>query len=195
MESSCVGRRERLVPLVMQAKNWQHGVLLGASMASETTAAATGAVGVVRRDPMAMKPFCGYNFADYFTHWLSMADSTSYPPEIFHVNWFRKDQDGAFMWPGFGENIRVLEWILDRCKGQGDATETAVGYLPEVGAIDTTGLSIDPQTMADLVAVDIDGWCEEMQQIGAYLDSYGERMPDRLKQTRQQVADALAVQT
>ncbi len=186
------GRRERLVPLVMQAKDWQHGVLLGAAMASETTAAATGAVGVVRRDPMAMKPFCGYNFADYFAHWLSFEERASNLPEIFHVNWFRKDAEGRFMWPGFGDNIRVLEWILDRCHGNTAATETPVGILPVDGSLDLTGLDMDPAVMADLINVDSASWADELEQIGEYLESYGERMPQALRARYQQVVADLA---
>ncbi len=124
------GRRREIAPLVYEARNWQHGVLVGASVASETTAAATGTVGVVRRDSMAMKPFCGYNFADYFQHWLNTGAKLRNPPKIFHVNWFRQNAEGKFLWPGFGDNLRVLEWMLDRVAGRAGAQETAIGNLP-----------------------------------------------------------------
>jgi phosphoenolpyruvate carboxykinase (GTP) len=174
------GRRERLVPLVQQSKDWLHGLLLGASMASETTAAATGDVGVVRRDPMAMKPFCGYNFADYWQHWLDLGETISQAPLIFHVNWFRKDQDGRYMWPGFGDNMRVLEWIIDRCNGQAEAVRTPIGYLPANGALNLDGLDIDPATMDSLLEVDAAAWRLEMDEIREYLEQYGERLPDEL---------------
>jgi len=174
------GRRERLVPLVMKSKSWQHGVLLGASMASETTAAAIGAVGVVRRDPMAMKPFCGYNFADYWDHWLSFPDRASELPPIFHVNWFRKDADGKFMWPGFAQNMRVLEWIINHIKGDVDFDETAIGGVPHVADINTHGLDTDPATLEALLEVDAEAWLDEAGQIREYLEEYGDRLPQQL---------------
>jgi len=174
------GRRERLVPLVMKSKSWQHGVLLGASMASETTAAAIGAVGVVRRDPMAMKPFCGYNFADYWTHWLSFSDRATELPPIFHVNWFRKDEDGKFMWPGFGENMRVLEWIINHIKGEVDFNKTAIGGVPHASDIDLIGLDTDGATLDALLEVDTEAWSDEMMQIREYLEQYGDRLPDQM---------------
>src|SRR5207245_2372816 len=137
------GRRARTAPLVLQAFDWSHGVFVGASVASETTAAQSGAVGVVRRDPMAMLPFCGYNMADYFGHWLEMGKAVKRPPAIFHVNWFRQDAEGRFIWPGFGENMRVLRWIVARAKGAGAATESPIGMLPAPGAIDTSGLEAE----------------------------------------------------
>ncbi len=185
------GRRERLVPLVMEARSWRHGVLLGASMASETTAAATGAVGVVRRDPMAMKPFCGYNFGDYWQHWLNIGETLSNPPGVFHVNWFRKDREGNFMWPGFGENLRVLEWVIERCRGAADARDTAVGRLPRDGGINTAGLEITPDAMAALLQVDSEGWRRETEEIGDYLRSYGERLPRDLLEELLEVERAL----
>ncbi len=185
------GRRERLVPLVMESKSWEHGVLLGSSMASETTAAATGAVGVVRRDPMAMKPFCGYNFADYWSHWLSFTDRASNLPPIFHVNWFRKDVNGKFMWPGFGDNMRVLEWIIKRSRGEVDAHETAIGRMPHLGDINTTGVDADHATLEALLNVDQASWSAEMKQIGEYLDQYGERTPAKLRRELEMVATAL----
>jgi phosphoenolpyruvate carboxykinase (GTP) len=174
------GRRQHLVPLVVESKSWQHGVLLGASMASETTAAATGQRGIVRRDPMAMKPFCGYNFADYWTHWLSFTDRASNLPPIYHVNWFRKDADGKFMWPGFGDNMRVLEWIIKRSKGEAGVTETAIGGMPHPSDININGLDTDNTTLEALLAVDREAWSEEMEQIREYLEGYGDRLPAQM---------------
>jgi phosphoenolpyruvate carboxykinase (GTP) len=185
------GRRERLVPLVQEAKTWEHGVLLGASMASETTAAAIGAVGVVRRDPMAMKPFCGYNFADYWRHWLDFGSKPENLPAIFHVNWFRKDDQGQFMWPGFGENMRVLDWIIGRCTGKAAAIETPIGLMPTEGAINTSGIDTSAATMSRLLEVDREAWSEEMLQIREYLESYGDRLPDRMLSELDKVAAAL----
>ena len=164
----------------MKSKSWQHGVLLGASMASETTAAAIGAVGVVRRDPMAMKPFCGYNFADYWTHWLSFSERATDLPPIFHVNWFRKDEDGQFMWPGFGENMRVLEWIINHIKGEVDFNKTAIGGVPHASDIDLVGLDTDSATLDALLEVDTEAWSDEMMQIREYLEQYGDRLPDQM---------------
>lgn len=174
------GRRESLVPLVFEARDWNHGVLIGASMASETTAAATGAVGVVRRDSMAMKPFAGYNFGDYFAHWLSFNKAGSQLPKIFHVNWFRKDADGKFMWPGFGDNMRVLEWMLKRVSGEVSGQQSAIGVLPNAGELNTEGLNISAEAIATLLAVDKQGWQQEMSDIGEYLSLYGERAPKAL---------------
>lgn len=185
------GRRRELAPLVYQAKSWDHGVLVGAGVASETTAAATGQVGVVRRDPMAMKPFCGYNFADYWAHWLSFSERTETLPEIFHVNWFRQNDDGDFLWPGFGENLRVLQWIIKRCKGEVAANETAIGYLPAEEGVDTTGLDISAEAWASLTSIDNDQWRQEMSEFGEYLDSFGERLPAKLKAQHQEVLNAL----
>jgi phosphoenolpyruvate carboxykinase (GTP) len=186
------GRRESLVPLVFEARDWTHGVLVGASMASETTAAATGAVGVVRRDSMAMKPFAGYNFADYFAHWLSFDKPGAQLPKIFHVNWFRKNDQGKFMWPGFGDNLRVLEWMLKRVTGQAGAVETPVGNLPKPSDLNTDGLGLDDATLEQLLTIDRDGWKAEMESIGEYLDSYGERTPHALKAERAKIAAQLA---
>ena len=185
------GRRERLVPLLMKSKSWEHGVLLGASMASETTAANIGAVGVVRRDPMAMKPFCGYNFADYWAHWLSFTDRASNLPPVFHVNWFRKDEDGKFMWPGFGENMRVLEWIINNIKGNVESRDTAIGGMPHLDDINTSGLDTDKQTLEALLEVDAEAWLAETEQIREYLQSYGERLPDQMLVELDKVAEAL----
>ncbi len=186
------GRRESLVPLVFETESWARGVLVGASMASETTAAATGQVGVVRRDPMAMKPFCGYNFADYWQHWLSFAEKSDRLPKIFHVNWFRKDSEGRFMWPGFGDNMRVLEWIIGRCKSSADAVATPIGNVPTADSLNVDNLDIDAGTLAELLRVDRAGWQAELEQIGEYLGSYGERLPEGIKQEHRRISDALA---
>ncbi len=185
------GRRRELAPLVYQAKSWEHGVMVGAGVASETTAAATGEVGIVRRDPMAMKPFCGYNFADYWAHWLSFAERTDTLPKIFHVNWFRQDEDGKFLWPGFGDNLRVLQWIIKRCKGEIGAKESAIGYLPCDDDIDTADLNIDPAVWQSLITIDDQQWRQEMDEFGEYLESYGDRLPDKLRQQHQLVRAAL----
>jgi phosphoenolpyruvate carboxykinase (GTP) len=185
------GRRRELAPLVYEAKSWQHGVLVGAGVASETTAAAAGQVGVVRRDPMAMKPFCGYNFGDYWQHWLNQATPSAKLPRIFHVNWFRQDANGRFLWPGFSDNLRVLRWILERCEGKGAAIETPIGYLPAPGALDLTGLDIAPGAMETLLTVDREAWLREMEDIGKYLADYGERLPKRLEQERGRVVAEL----
>jgi phosphoenolpyruvate carboxykinase (GTP) len=175
------GRRRTLAPLVMQARNWPHGVLLGASVASETTAAATGAVGVVRRDPMAMKPFAGYNFADYWAHWLEVGAKLDAPPKVFHVNWFRRDPAGNFLWPGYGENLRVLRWIIERCEGRARAADTAIGYLPTAADLDTSGLGLAPQNIEALLSVDPHPWHEELTDIGKYLSEFGDRVPQAMK--------------
>ncbi|MDH5499800.1 MAG: phosphoenolpyruvate carboxykinase (GTP), partial [Gammaproteobacteria bacterium] len=185
------GRRKELAPLVYEAKNWRHGVLVGAGVASETTAAATGAVGVIRRDPMAMKPFCGYNFADYWAHWLSFAERSDKLPRIFHVNWFRQDKSGKFLWPGFGENLRVLRWIIDRCENRLAARETPIGFLPERSDIDTRDLDIAPETLDALLSVDVDQWQQEMESILQYLECYGDRLPAALLSEHEQVVEAL----
>ena len=185
------GRRESLVPLVFEARDWTHGVLVGASMASETTAAATGAVGVVRRDSMAMKPFAGYNFADYFSHWLSFDKPGAKLPKIFHVNWFRKGSDGKFMWPGFGDNLRVLEWMLKRVEGTAAAVETPIGNLPVAADLNTQGLDLAPAVLEQLLAVDHSGWQAEMQAIGTYLADYGSRTPAALQAEQRKIAAAL----
>jgi phosphoenolpyruvate carboxykinase (GTP) len=185
------GRRRELAPLVYEAKDWAHGVLVGASVASETTAAATGKVGVVRRDPMAMKPFCGYNFGDYWAHWLSFMERSSQLPKIFHVNWFRRDANGKFLWPGFGENLRVLRWIIDRCEDRAGAVGTPIGHLPRPEDLDVSGLDIAPQTLEQLLAVDPAQWRNEMRDLGDYLDSFGDRLPKRLRDEHRRVVDAL----
>ncbi|MDT8319058.1 MAG: phosphoenolpyruvate carboxykinase (GTP) [Xanthomonadales bacterium] len=185
------GRRERLVPLVMESESWNHGVLLGAAMASETTAANVDAVGIVRRDPMAMKPFCGYNFADYWAHWLGFGDISDKLPKIFHVNWFRKDQQGKFMWPGFGENMRVLEWIINRCEEAVPAVATPIGRVPRVNDLRLEGVDVPAATIEALIAVDREAWKQEIAEIGEYLASYGERTPQALHAERSRVETGL----
>jgi phosphoenolpyruvate carboxykinase (GTP) len=185
------GRRRELAPLVFEARDWTHGVLVGASVASETTAAAAGKVGVTRRDPMAMKPFCGYNYGHYWTHWLSFADRSENLPRIFHVNWFRQDADGHFLWPGFGENLRVLRWVIDRCENRAPARETPIGLLPRPEDLDVSGLDISHSTLETLLSVDQRSWRDEMEQIAAYFEEFEESVPDVLRAERQRVADAL----
>ncbi len=175
------GRRASLVPLVFEARDWTHGVLVGAAMGSETTAAATGAVGVMRRDPMAMKPFCGYNFADYFAHWLSFDRPEAKLPKIFHVNWFRKGDDGKFLWPGFGDNLRVIEWMIGRVNGSAAAVDTPIGALPRPADLNLDGVALSDEARAKLFGFDRGGWRAEFASIGEYLDDYGPRMPAALK--------------
>jgi phosphoenolpyruvate carboxykinase (GTP) len=189
------GRRASLVPLVFEARDWTHGVLVGASMGSETTAAATGKVGVMRRDPMAMKPFCGYNFADYFTHWLSFDKPGANLPKIFHVNWFRKGDDGKFLWPGFGDNLRVLEWMIGRVEGSAGAVETPIGALPTSQDLDLEGLSLSREARDKLFGFEQAGWVAEFEGIGTYLDELGTRAPEALRQEHGAIVDRLAKET
>jgi phosphoenolpyruvate carboxykinase (GTP) len=185
------GRRASLVPLVFEARDWTHGVLVGAAMGSETTAAATGAVGVMRRDPMAMKPFCGYNFADYFAHWLSFDKPGAKLPKVFHVNWFRKGDDGKFLWPGFGDNLRVLEWMIKRADGKVGAVETPIGRLPNQADLDLDGVELSDEARAKLFGFDAEGWKAEFAGIGDFLDEYGSRMPEALKAEQRRIAGQL----
>ncbi len=185
------GRRREVAPLVYEARDWNHGVLIGASVASETTAAATGQAGVVRRDPMAMLPFCGYNFGDYWRHWLDVGAKLKHPPRLFHVNWFRRDAAGKFLWPGFGDNLRVLEWMLKRSAGRVAASETAIGHLPRAEDINTVGLDIAQQTMQELLSVDAGLWRDEMKSVGEYLQGYGERLPGELREEHRKVVGRL----
>ena len=171
------GRRAKTAPLVYQSFGWQHGSFVGSIMASETTAAAAGAVGVVRRDPMAMRPFVGYNMGDYFQHWLDMGHKIPNAPKIFHVNWFRTDDEGHFIWPGFGDNMRVLDWILNRCEGKVDARETAIGYVPYAKDINIEGLDIDVDTIEGLLSVDKASWLEDVENIKAFYEQVGDRVP------------------
>ena len=175
------GRRAKTAPLVYESRNWAHGVFVGSIMASEKTAAAEGQVGEVRRDPMAMIPFCGYHMADYWQHWLDMEKSLTNPPRIFNVNWFRTDDEGRFIWPGFGDNLRVIEWVLKRCHGEVDARETEIGLLPEIGDIDLSGLSdVDRATLQELLTVDKELWQEETVGIREFYARFGEKLPGEL---------------
>lgn len=185
------GRRANLVPLVTESLTWQHGVLMGASIASETTAAATGQVGVLRHDPMAMQPFCGYNFGDYWQHWLSFSQRSTKLPKIFTVNWFRQDQDGKFMWPGFGDNMRVLSWILDRCEGKGAARRTPTGYVPEPEGINIEGLDMKKDTLRNLLAIDAPGWKSEVGELQEFLTQYADRVPQAFKNELQRIQTEL----
>ncbi|MDP9070879.1 MAG: phosphoenolpyruvate carboxykinase (GTP) [Actinomycetota bacterium] len=177
------GRRSSVVPLVTQAFDWEHGVFLGSIMASETTAAQAGAVGKLRRDPFAMLPFCGYNMADYLGHWLEVGAATDPEklPKIFYVNWFRRDADGRFLWPGFGENSRVLEWVFQRAGGGGEAQETPIGYVPTPGSIDLEGLDVGAEDLAELLRVDRDEWRNEVPSIAEHYDQFGDRLPTALR--------------
>jgi phosphoenolpyruvate carboxykinase (GTP) len=176
------GRRARLAPLVFESRDWAHGVFVGATMGSETTAAATGQVGVVRRDPMAMLPFCGYNMGDYFAHWLRMEGLLKHPPRIFHVNWFRTDERGRFVWPGFGENLRVLLWMIERVKGRGGASETPIGLVPTENAIDWEGLGLTAAERRLLLGVDRGEWAAEVPEIRTFFERFAERLPAPLEE-------------
>jgi phosphoenolpyruvate carboxykinase (GTP) len=166
--------------LVMQSFNWTHGVYLGATMGSETTAAATGKVGVVRRDPMAMLPFCGYDMGEYLEHWLNMQHRIPFPPKIFQVNWFRKSKEGKFLWPGFGENMRVLKWILDRVHGRLAAQESLLGWVPKPGDIDLQGLEIPEEQVDEACSIDLGEWREELLSQGEFFESMGKTAPEAL---------------
>ena len=179
------GRRAKTAPLAYQAFDWNHGVFVGATMASETTAAAIGAVGVVRRDPMAMIPFCGYNMGDYLQHWIDMGTKMTKQPQIFHVNWFRRGDQGEFLWPGFGENIRVLNWIIDRCEGNADATETAIGYVPKKQDLNLEGLDISDEVIEDLLSVKKEYWTEDIASQKEFFATF-DKMP---KEIEKQMAD------
>ena len=188
------GRRRTTVPLVTQAFDWDHGVFLGSIMASETTAAAGGAVGKLRFDPMAMLPFCGYNMADYFSHWLSVGSKTSAAklPQIFFVNWFRRDNDGRFLWPGYGENSRVLKWIFERLNGKADAQKTAIGFLPATDSLDIDGLNINIADLEAITSLDTDGWREAVPQIREHFAIFGDRLPTKLHDSLNSLESALA---
>ena len=186
------GRRARLAPLVYQSFDWQHGVFVGATMASETTAAATGKVGVTRRDPMAMLPFCGYNMADYFQHWLDMGRKTPRAPKVFHVNWFRRGADGKFLWPGYGENVRVLKWILDRVEGRGEAQETPIGYVPTRGGLTIDGLAIAPAAVDELLSVKRADWEPELADTKLFFEKFGDRLPKELLEEHGKLARRFA---
>jgi len=179
------GRRSTTAPLVYQARSWDEGVFIGASMTSETTAAAAGKRGVLRSDPFAMRPFCGYNMADYFAHWLTFKKRTdpSKLPKVFHVNWFRKSPAGKFLWPGFGDNIRVLEWILNRTQenGGGSARDTLIGYVPSEGAINTDGANVTPDQMQQLLQVDAAEWASETKRTREFFNTFGDKIPQELR--------------
>jgi len=185
------GRRARLAPLVFQSRDWGHGVFVGATMGSETTAAATGQVGIVRRDPMAMLPFCGYNMGDYFAHWLRMGRSLSRPPVVFHVNWFRTGPDGRFIWPGFGENLRVLMWIIDRVRGKGGAAETPAGMVPTPEALNLEGLPLSRADVASLLRVERDEWAAEIPEIRSFFAKFGDRLPAELSRSLDSLSNEL----
>ena len=174
------GRRREVAPLVYEARNWEHGVLVGASVASETTAAAVGQAGVVRRDPMAMLPFCGYNFGDYWGHWLEVGKKLKNPPRVFHVNWFRRDADGKFLWPGFGDNLRVIAWMLDRAAGRAQANATPIGNLPRPEDLNTQGLNVSAEALKALLNVDPALWSKEAADIRTYMQGFGSRLPKEL---------------
>lgn len=187
------GRRAKTAPLVYQSFDWNHGVFVGSIMASETTAAAAGAVGVVRRDPMAMLPFCGYNMGDYWAHWLEMGEKLGdKAPKIFNVNWFRTDDEGHFIWPGFGDNMRVLMWILSRCEGKADAVETAIGYEPKPEDINIEGLDITVDTIKDLLSVDKDLWKEDAQGIEEFYAKFGSKLPAEMRKQLDALKERLA---
>ena len=183
------GRRARLAPLVYQAFNWQHGVYVGATMASERTAAQVGKQGEVRRDPMAMLPFCGYNMGDYFQHWLDMGKKMVNAPKIFHVNWFRTDENGKFLWPGFSENLRVLEWIIDRSKEKIGAKKTPIGYVPKPADLDMNGIHITPKNMKELFRVTKAEWEEEIADVDKFFATLGNRLPSELRQEKEALAE------
>lgn len=176
------GRRASTVPLVYESRNWTHGTFVGATLSSETTAAATGAVGVVRRDPMAMLPFIGYHAGDYMQHWINIGKQAdeSKLPKIYQVNWFRKDKDGHWLWPGFGDNSRVLKWVVERLEGEAEAVETPIGLVPAPGAIDTEGLDMAPDDVTKAVAVDLDEWRAELPLIEEWFAKIGDRLPAQL---------------
>ena len=182
------GRRASTVPLVVQSFNWTHGVYFGATMGSETTAAATGKVGVVRRDPMAMLPFCGYNMGDYFAHWLEIGASIAKPPRIFRVNWFRTNDEGKFLWPGFGDNLRVLKWILERCESHGKAVPSAIGPVPTLDAIDRSGLEVSDDDLSALLKVDPAEWVEALAGQEDFFRTFGDHMPPAMWEEQKKLA-------
>ena len=188
------GRRSSTVPLIYQAFNWQHGTFMGSAVSSEMTAAAVGVVGKIRHDPFAMLPFCGYNMGDYFNHWLEMGKKTDDDklPKIFYVNWFRKGEDGKFLWPGFGDNIRVIKWIFGRCNGTADAKKTAVGYLPTKESLDLSGLEVPNKNLERILSIDKDEWCEEAEEMEKYYKQFGDRLPKELKKELENLKSRLS---
>ena len=185
------GRRATTVPLVLESMDWAHGVFMGATMGSETTAAASGAVGVLRRDPMAMLPFCGYNMGDYFAHWLKMRAAIKKPPRIFMVNWFRKGADGNFIWPGYGENMRVLRWMLDRIHGRAKGRATPVGIVPDEAELDLKGLDLSKSAAREALAVNPAEWKAELESAAEFFEKIGSTMPKELKERRQAILKSL----
>jgi phosphoenolpyruvate carboxykinase (GTP) len=175
------GRRAGIVPLVTEAFNWQHGTFLGATVSSETTAAAAGKVGQLRRDPMAMLPFCGYHMGDYFAYWLKIGASSSKLPKIYYVNWFRQDKNGKFLWPGYGENSRVLKWIFERCEGKARAKDTPIGRIPDPADLDASGLQMPAANLAELLSVDVEGWLAEVPLIKEHFAKFGDHLPKGLQ--------------
>ena len=193
------GRRAHLAPLVYESFDWDHGVFVGATMASERTAAQFGKQGEVRRDPMAMYPFCGYHMGDYFEHWLSMGKRMAKPPKIFNVNWFRTDEQGKYLWPGYGENLRVIEWILDRCRGEADAMKTPIGYVPIFESLDLNGINVTYEALNKLLAVDREAWFEETDDVASFFQQFGNRLPktlwDQLEALRQRLRAPISLMT
>lgn len=187
------GRRSKGMPLVAESFNWQHGVFLGASMASETTAAAMGKSGLLRRDPMAMLPFCGYNMGDYFTHWFETGKRLKSPPKIFSVNWFRTDGNGKFLWPGFGENLRAILWILERCEGKGASRENPIGILPTESSIETDGLPVSKEAMRELLSVDEEIWARDIEDQKGFFTGFGTRLPGEISQEHEALKKRLSV--
>ena len=177
------GRRSSVVPLAYEALCWEHGVFTGASVCSEMTAAAKGEIGKLRHDPFAMLPFCGYNMGDYFAHWLKMGEGRDPGklPRIFHVNWFRKDSAGKYLWPGFGENSRVLKWMFERIDGSASAETTPIGYLPTEGSLDTSGLNISREALRSLFEVDVQAWKKEAEELESYFSMFGEHLPQGIR--------------
>jgi phosphoenolpyruvate carboxykinase (GTP) len=186
------GRRAKAAPLVYESRDWRHGVYVGATMVSETTAAATGRVGVARNDPMAMLPFCGYNMADYFRHWLAIGRALKKPPRIFHVNWFRTDADGKYLWPGFGDNIRVLDWILRRVDGGGEGRETPLGFVPTERALQTDGMALPVERISELLAIDPGPWAHEAASSLEFLRRFGDRLPEGVRRQHRHLVKRLA---
>jgi phosphoenolpyruvate carboxykinase (GTP) len=176
-------RRTGVIPLVFEAFDWSHGVFLGSAMSTETTAAITGKVGVVRRDPMAMIPFCGYNMADYFAHWLAIGPRLTTPPKIFRVNWFRRDTDGRFLWPGYGDNVRVLKWMVERIRGTGRTDETPIGLVPAAGALDTSGLDVPPAQLREALRCDSGEWLQALDELSEFNKQFGPRLPRPIADT------------
>jgi phosphoenolpyruvate carboxykinase (GTP) len=187
-------RRQQRVPLVYESRDWQHGTFLGATLSSETTAAASGKTGVLRRDPMAMLAFCGYNMGDYFRHWLRVGRAVTNPPRVFRVNWFRVDERGKFIWPGFGENLRVIKWIFERCDGTGKGKETAIGIVPTPDAIDRSGLKVSDEAMRQLTTVEPGDWAEASADQGTFFRSLGARVPREMFDEQKRLAHALGAQ-